>query len=35
MDYDLHFYFRWAKALELNLGAAPFHKRAIEAELEL
>jgi alkylation response protein AidB-like acyl-CoA dehydrogenase len=30
MDYDLHFYFRWAKVMELNLGAAPFHLAAIE-----
>ena len=30
MDYDLHFYFRWAKVMELGLGAAPFHLAAIE-----
>ncbi len=30
LDYDLHFYFRWAKVLELNLGAAPFHLATIE-----
>ncbi len=30
MDYDLHFYFRWAKVMELSLGAAPFHLAAIE-----
>jgi len=30
LDYDLHYYFRWSKALELNLGAAPVHKKAGE-----
>ncbi|MCX5999558.1 MAG: acyl-CoA/acyl-ACP dehydrogenase [Chloroflexi bacterium] len=30
LDYDLHFYFRWAKALELNLGVAPYHRLSIE-----
>jgi alkylation response protein AidB-like acyl-CoA dehydrogenase len=30
MDYDLHFYFRWAKVMELGLGAAPFHLAEIE-----
>ncbi|MBL7120304.1 MAG: acyl-CoA dehydrogenase, partial [Dehalococcoidia bacterium] len=30
MEYDLHFYFRWAKSLELNLGSAPFHRLSIE-----
>ncbi|MFC2058472.1 acyl-CoA dehydrogenase family protein, partial [Chloroflexota bacterium] len=35
MDYDLQFYFRRAKALELNLGATPFHKKALESELAL
>lgn len=29
LEYDLHFYFRWAKALELNLGVASFHIRDI------
>ena len=29
MDYDLHFYFRWAKVMELSLGAAPFHLAAV------
>lgn len=26
VDYDLHYHFRWSKALELNLGSAPIHK---------
>jgi len=26
LDYDLHYHFRWSKALELNLGSAPIHK---------
>jgi alkylation response protein AidB-like acyl-CoA dehydrogenase len=30
MEYDLNFYFRWAKAMALNLGAAPFHLSSIE-----
>jgi alkylation response protein AidB-like acyl-CoA dehydrogenase len=30
LDYDLHFYFRWAKVMELGLGSAPFHLAAIE-----
>ncbi|MBM4444614.1 MAG: acyl-CoA dehydrogenase [Chloroflexi bacterium] len=30
LDYDLHYYFRWAKALELDLGAAPTHRAAAE-----
>jgi alkylation response protein AidB-like acyl-CoA dehydrogenase len=30
LDYDLHFYFRWAKIMELSLGAAPCHLAAIE-----
>ena len=29
MEYDLHFYFRWAKAMELNLGVAPYHRLSI------
>ncbi len=29
MDYDLNFYFRWAKSMALNLGAAPFHLSSI------
>jgi len=33
LDYDLHFYFRRAKALELNLGAAPLHRAAIGESL--
>lgn len=35
MDYDLHFYFRRAKAFELSLGVTPFHIKALEAELGL
>jgi hypothetical protein len=35
MDYDLHYYFRRAKAYELNLGAAPVHLKALETELGL
>jgi len=30
LEYNLHFYFRWAKSLELNLGSAPFHRLSIE-----
>jgi hypothetical protein len=30
LDYDLHYYFRWSKALELNLGAAPVHRSIAE-----
>jgi alkylation response protein AidB-like acyl-CoA dehydrogenase len=30
LDYDLHYYFRWAKAVELDLGAAPAHRAAAE-----
>ncbi|MFC1963017.1 acyl-CoA dehydrogenase family protein [Chloroflexota bacterium] len=33
IDCDLHFYFNRAKALELNLGSAPFNYKTIEAEL--
>ncbi len=33
MEYDLHFYFEWAKALELNLGPAHFHLSSIEPVL--
>lgn len=33
LDYDLHYYFRWSKALELNLGSAPIHKRTGEAAI--
>lgn len=29
LDYDLHFYFRRAKAFELYLGSAPFHRSLI------
>ena len=33
LDYDLNYYFRLAKSLELNLGSAAFHKRALETHL--
>jgi len=35
IGYDLHFYFRRAKALELSLGSTPFHLGALEAEMKL
>ena len=35
MDYDLHFYFRQAKAFELSLGSTPFHLEKLEAEIGL
>lgn len=31
LDYDLHFYFRQAKAYELSLGSTPFHLETLEA----
>ncbi len=33
MDYDLHFYYRRAKAMELKLGPETYHLRALGAEL--
>lgn len=33
VDYDLHYYFRRAKAAELTLGNTPFHLKTIEAEI--
>jgi alkylation response protein AidB-like acyl-CoA dehydrogenase len=30
LDYDLHYYFRRAKALELDFGAAPVHRSTAE-----
>lgn len=33
LDYDLHYYFRWSKALELNLGSAPVRKKEGEAAI--
>jgi alkylation response protein AidB-like acyl-CoA dehydrogenase len=33
VDYDLHYYFRRAKAFELRLGSTPFHLKTIEAEI--
>jgi alkylation response protein AidB-like acyl-CoA dehydrogenase len=33
LDYDLHYHFRWSKALELNLGSAPIHKAMAEAAI--
>jgi len=35
LDYDLHFYFRRAKAFELNFGATPYHLGALASELGL
>lgn len=35
LDYDLHFYFRQAKAFELSLGSTPFHLETLEAEIGL
>lgn len=35
LDYDLHFYFRKAKAMELKHGPAPIHFRALESVLGL
>jgi alkylation response protein AidB-like acyl-CoA dehydrogenase len=35
LDYDLHFYFRRAKALELSFGSAPLHLEALEREIGL
>lgn len=33
VDYDLHYHFRWSKALELNLGSAPAHRALAEAAI--
>jgi alkylation response protein AidB-like acyl-CoA dehydrogenase len=33
LDYDLHYHFRWSKAMELNLGSAPIHKLAGESAI--
>ena len=33
VDYDLHYHFRWSKALELNLGSAPIHKGIAESAI--
>lgn len=35
LDYDLHFYFRRAKALELSLGTSAVHLKDLEVELGL
>ena len=35
LAYDLHFYYRRAKALELKVGAAPLHLQALEREIGL
>ncbi len=35
LDYDLHFYYRRAKALELKFGSAPLHLQALEKEIGL
>lgn len=32
-DYDLHYYFRRAKAYQLTLGSTPFHLKTLEAEI--
>jgi len=32
-EYDLHFYFRRAKAFALTLGSTPFHLKTLEAEI--
>ena len=31
MDYDLHYYFEWAKSLQLNLGSPALHRLTLEA----
>ncbi len=33
LDYDLHYYFRWSKALELDFGAAPIHRSIAEPSI--
>jgi len=33
LDYDLHYHFRWSKAMELNLGSAPMHKSIGESAI--
>lgn len=33
LEYELHFYFRWAKVMELSLGPAPYHLAKIEPEI--
>ena len=30
LEYDLHFYFEWAKARQLSLGPTPYHLASIE-----
>ena len=30
LEYDLHYYFRWSKGLELDFGAAPIHRTVAE-----
>jgi alkylation response protein AidB-like acyl-CoA dehydrogenase len=35
LDHDPHFYYRRAKALELNFGSAPIHLKALESEIGL
>jgi alkylation response protein AidB-like acyl-CoA dehydrogenase len=30
LEYDLHFYFEWAKARQLTLGSTPYHLASIE-----
>ena len=33
VDYDLHYHFRWSKALELTFGPAPVHRGLAEAAI--
>ncbi|MFO8010710.1 MAG: acyl-CoA dehydrogenase family protein [Dehalococcoidia bacterium] len=33
LDYDLHYYFEWAKSRELNFGAMPYHLPFIQPVL--
>ncbi len=35
VEYDLHFYFRRAKAFELSFGSTPFYLETLEAEIRL
>ena len=35
VEYDLHFYFRRAKAFELSFGGTPSHLKTLEAEIRL
>ncbi len=33
VEYDLHYHFRWSKALELGFGPAPVHRGLVEAAI--